>query len=127
MHVSKGCSYFIESKTARKSFQIDTEAEYRAMSAACSKILLLRGLLAELDFKQKSLTPLHADNTSAIRITENPVFHEGMKRIEVDFYFIRDEYLWNVISLPFISSGLQVLIFLPKLFLVRAISSWQTN
>ena len=78
------------------------------MSAACSEILWLRGLLSDLGFPQSSPTPLHADNTSAIRITENPIFHERTKHIEVDCHFIRDEYLRNVISLPFISSGLQI-------------------
>ena len=84
-----------------------TEAEYRAMSAACLEIIWLHGLIEELGFSQTSPTPLHADNTSAIRITENPVFHERTKHIEVACHFIRDEYLRNVISLPFISSSLQ--------------------
>ncbi|XXG61103.1 hypothetical protein AAC387_Pa04g2840 [Persea americana] len=52
-----------------------TEAEYRAMSAACSEILWLRGLLSDIGFPAPGATPLYADNTSAIRITENPIFH----------------------------------------------------
>jgi hypothetical protein len=55
------------------------------MSAACSEIVLLRGLLAELGFSQSNPTPLHADNTSAIQIAANPVYHERMKHIE-SFY-----------------------------------------
>ncbi|XP_050878064.1 uncharacterized mitochondrial protein AtMg00810-like [Lathyrus oleraceus] len=43
-----------------------TESEYRAMSAACSEIIWLCGLLAELDFSQIEPTSLYADNTSAI-------------------------------------------------------------
>ncbi|RVW98582.1 hypothetical protein CK203_032124 [Vitis vinifera] len=39
------------------------------MSLACSEIIWLRGLLAELDFSETDPTPLHADNTSAIQIT----------------------------------------------------------
>lgn len=76
-----------------------TEAEYRAMSYACSEILWLWGLLSELGFTQTSPTSLHADNIGAIRITENPVFHEHTKHIEVDYHFIRDEYKRDVISL----------------------------
>ena len=85
-----------------------TEAEYRAMSATCLEIIWLRGLLEELCFSLTSPTPLHADNTSVIRITENPVFYERTIHVEVACHFIRDEYLRNVISLPFISSSLQV-------------------
>ncbi|KAL5789627.1 hypothetical protein ACOSQ2_004515 [Xanthoceras sorbifolium] len=78
-----------------------TEAEYRAMSAACSEIIWLRGLLTELDFSQALPTSLHADNTSAIQIAVNPVYHERTKHIEVDYHFIRD-------ALSHISTTLQL-------------------
>ena len=61
-----------------------TEAEYRVMSITCSEIVWLCGLLEELRFPQTTSTPLHADNTSAIQIATNPVFHERTKHIEVD-------------------------------------------
>nr|KYP49861.1 Retrovirus-related Pol polyprotein from transposon TNT 1-94 [Cajanus cajan] len=64
-----------------KSF---TEAEYRSMSSACSEIVWLHCLLEELGFSQPDSTPLHADNTSAIQIASNLVFHEHTKHIEVD-------------------------------------------
>lgn len=85
-----------------------TEAEYRAMSTACSKIIWLRGLLEELGFPQPNPTHLHADNTSTIQIASNPVFHECTKHIEVDCHFIRDTLADRVISLPYISFDLQV-------------------
>ena len=85
-----------------------TEVEYGAMSTACSKIIWLRGLLKELGFPQTTSTPLHADNTSAIQIATNPIFHERTKHIEVDCHFIRDTLESRVISLPHISSDLQV-------------------
>jgi hypothetical protein len=85
-----------------------TEAEYRAMSTACSEIVWLRGLLEELGFPQVTSTPLHADNTSAIQIATNPVFHERTKHIEVDCHFIRNTLENQVISLPHISSDLQI-------------------
>ena len=66
-----------------------TEAEYRSMSSASSEIVWLRGLLADLGVNLQSPTPLHADNTSAIQITSNPVFHERTKHIEVDCHYIR--------------------------------------
>ena len=78
------------------------------MSGACSEIAWLRGLLFELGFPQSLPTPLHEDNTSAIRITVNPVFHERTKHIEVDYHFIRDEYVHDTTTLPHISTSLQV-------------------
>ena len=91
-----------------------TEAEYRAMSAACSEILWLRGLLSDIGFPAEGATPLYADNTSAIRITENPIFHERTKHIEVDCHFIRDELKRDVISLPHVSTELQFADILTK-------------
>ena len=66
------------------------EAEYCAMSTACSKIVWLRGLLEELGFPHTTSTPLYADNTSAIQIATNPGFHERTKHIEVDCHSNRD-------------------------------------
>lgn len=85
-----------------------TEAEYRAMSATCFEIIWLRGLLTELGFSQAQPTPLHADNTSAIQIAANPVYHERTKHIEVDCHSIRDAYDRRVISLPHISTSIQI-------------------
>lgn len=42
-----------------KSF---TETEYRAISSACSEIVWLNGLLADLGFAKFSATSLHANN-----------------------------------------------------------------
>ena len=78
------------------------------MSLACSEIIWLRGLLAELDFSMTDPTPLHADNTSAIQITANPVFHERTKHIEVDCHSICEAYDARVITLPHVSTDLQI-------------------
>ncbi|KAL5777433.1 hypothetical protein ACOSP7_010359 [Xanthoceras sorbifolium] len=62
----------------------------------------------KLGFPQLQPTPLHADNTSAIQITANPVFLERTKHIEVDCYFIREAFDRGVINLPHISTALQI-------------------
>jgi hypothetical protein len=55
-------------------FKSSIEAKYHDMSA-CSEIVWLRGLLEELGFPQITSTPLHVDNTSAIQIATNFIFH----------------------------------------------------
>jgi len=84
-----------------------TEAEYRAMSAACAEIIWLRGLLTDLEITQFTSTPLHADNLSAIQISVDPVFHERTKHIEVDCHFIRNAVDRELITLPHVPSNLQ--------------------
>ena len=83
------------------------ESKYCAMSSACSEIVWLCGLLAELGFPWFQPTPLHADNTSAIQIAANPIFHEQTKHIEVDCHSIREAFDGGVINLPHISTVLQ--------------------
>ena len=97
-----------KSKKQDRVSKSSTESEYRAMSQACSEILWLQGLLTELGFRQDTPTPLYGDNTSAIHLTANPIFHERTKHIEVDCHFIRDAFEDRVISLPHVTSTLQV-------------------
>ncbi|KAJ6398738.1 hypothetical protein OIU77_019500 [Salix suchowensis] len=84
--------FFPKSKKQDRVSKSSTESEYRAMSSAYSEITWLRGLLGELGFSQLQSTPFHADNTSAIQIAANPVFHERTKHNEVDCHSIRESF-----------------------------------
>ncbi|XP_042962597.1 uncharacterized mitochondrial protein AtMg00810-like [Carya illinoinensis] len=64
-----------KSKKQDRVSKSSTESEYRAMSLACSKIIWLRGLLAELDFSETDPTPLHADNTIINSESSNDAWH----------------------------------------------------
>lgn len=66
-----------------------TEAEYMAVNEAAKEGLWLKGLCAELGFKQ-DMFHLHCDSQSAIALAKNPVHHERTKHIDNKFHFIRD-------------------------------------
>ncbi|KAK9047931.1 hypothetical protein SSX86_033107 [Deinandra increscens subsp. villosa] len=66
-----------------------TEAEYIAASACCGQVLWIQNQMMDygINFME---TPMYADNTSAISITNNPVKHSKTKHIEIRYHFIRD-------------------------------------
>ncbi|PKU78407.1 Retrovirus-related Pol polyprotein from transposon TNT 1-94 [Dendrobium catenatum] len=75
-----------QSTVARSS----TEAEYRSLAIAASEVIWLRRLLSDFNLPPQAPMPLYCDNTSAIALANNPVFHARTKHIEVDCHFIRD-------------------------------------
>lgn len=61
-----------------------SETEYTAMAHGMCKLLWLRKLLTDLGIIVKTLIQLYGDNKAALYISENPVFHERPKHIELD-------------------------------------------
>jgi hypothetical protein len=69
-------------------------------------VLKLCGYVVE--FPPTDPTPLHGDNTSAIQIAANLVYHERIKHIEVDCHYIREAFTQGVITLPHVNTNLQI-------------------
>ena len=65
-----------------------TEAEYRVLSEATGGILHLQKIFINLDVNALRPTPLLSDNTSCIRLVDNPVLHEKTKHIDIRAHFI---------------------------------------
>ena len=53
------------------------------------EVLWLGSLVQELGFSCIQPIKMFCDNDAAIKISENPVFHERTKHIEIDCHFIR--------------------------------------
>lgn len=80
------------------------EAEYRSLATLTSEIQWLTYLLSELGFPPSAPITVHCDNQAAIHISENPVFHERTKHIEIDCHFIREKILSGLISPSYLRS-----------------------
>ena len=81
-----------------------TKVEYNALSDTISKLLWLRWLLKVLGVSTSSATPLYCDNQSVIHITQNDVFHEWTKHIEIDCHFIHYHLVHGDLKLISVSS-----------------------
>jgi hypothetical protein len=60
-----------------------------SIQASCEAISL-RKLLVGLFGQELSPTVIHGDNQSCIKLSENLVFHDRSKHIEIIYHFIRD-------------------------------------
>ena len=66
------------------------EAEYVAATAAACQAVWLRRVLRDLCHEQEKGTTIYCDNSSAISLSKNSVFHKRTKHIDTKFHFIRE-------------------------------------
>jgi hypothetical protein len=90
------------------------EAEYMAASQASCEALWLRKMLIGLFGVQLRPTVIYCDNQSCIKLSENPVFHDRSKHIEIRYHFIRDYVQRGAVELQYISTEEQVADILTK-------------
>jgi hypothetical protein len=67
-----------------------TKTEYMATSQASCEAIWLHKLLVGLFGHELRPTIIHCDNQSCIKLSENPIFHDRSKHIEIRYHFIRD-------------------------------------
>ena len=57
------------------------------------ELVWIRDLLSELHLLPSTPLRLYYDNTSAIHIAENSIFHQYTKHIEMDYHLLRQEVI----------------------------------
>jgi hypothetical protein len=96
INITSGCFSLgstITSWQSRKQYSITlstTEVEYiDACSASCEAIWLRKLLTGLFDLEMEE-TMILCDNQSCINMTENLVFHDKSKHIEIQYHYILD-------------------------------------
>ena len=79
------------------------EAEYIAANVTSHEAVWLRKLLAGLFDQELETTLIHCDNQSCVKLSENPIFHDRSKHIEIKYHFIRDTVQKGEVKLQYIS------------------------
>ena len=80
-------------------------AKYIVVESYCMQLLWMKQMLKDYGIEQGSIN-LHYDNSSAISISKNPVFHSCTKHIEIRHHFIRDLVKEKIVSLEFVSTNI---------------------
>jgi hypothetical protein len=94
--------------------QSSTKAEYHVKASTTKEIVWLHWLLVDMRVSLSHPTPIYCDNHSSIQIAHNLVFHERIKHIEINCHLTRHHLKYDTITLPFVSSSLQIADFFTK-------------
>ena len=74
-------------KQSRIALSTD-EAEYIAACFASCEAIWLRKLMSGLFDLEMDTTEILCDNQSCIKMSENPMFHDRSKHIEISYFYI---------------------------------------
>nr|GEW29923.1 ribonuclease H-like domain-containing protein [Tanacetum cinerariifolium] len=86
----------------------------RALASVTSEVISVLKILKDLDCSNLLPVKVFCDNSSAIKIAANPVFHERTKHLEIDLHFVREKILAGVIKTEKIDTANQIADILTK-------------
>ena len=95
-------SWFSKKKSC-VALSID-ESEYVATFSASCDAVWLRKILSDIFELQLDATCIHCDNQSCMKLSENPVSHDKLKHIEINYHYIRDMVERGAVKLQYIAT-----------------------
>lgn len=102
-----------ESKKQRSVALSTNEAEYMGMAEATKEAIFLRNLMLEIGVVQGPLL-IYNDNQGALKLSENPVFHNRSKHIDMRYHFLRDKVKVGTVTFKHISTNRMIADILTK-------------
>ncbi|WMV37246.1 hypothetical protein MTR67_030631 [Solanum verrucosum] len=96
------------SKKQRMIARSSIEAEYRAVASVLAETNWVTNLLAKLTPKFQKVPTIYCDNVGATYLCANPIFHNRMKHIVVDFHFVRNQVQLKQVQVFHIQSAYQL-------------------
>jgi hypothetical protein len=84
------------------------EAEYRSLASTTCEVIWLGNLFNSFGLKNLLPVDIFCDNSAAIQIAANPVFHEKTKHFELDVHLVREKVSAGVIKTIKIHTDMQV-------------------
>ena len=76
--------------------------------------LVVRKLLYDLFDLHMDATCIYCDSQSFVKLSENPLFHDKSKHIEIKYHYIRDMVQRGAVKLQYVATDEQVADVLTK-------------
>lgn len=80
------------------------ESEYMALKEAIKESLYIKSLISQIpaiNSTIKDTKVLYTDSQSSIDLANNPIYHSRTKHIDIQYHFVRENVINNVISLVY--------------------------
>jgi len=71
-----------------------TEAKYHMLGITCQEAIWLKQLCQELQMTLNEPTDVYMDNTGVVALSNNPIFHNWSKYIDIRWHFMQD-LIWS--------------------------------
>eukprot|EP00253_Pinus_taeda_P036696 PITA_36696 len=91
-----------------------SKAKYMAASTTLCEAIWLRNLLVNLFRRNMEATKIMCDNQSCIKLSDNPVFHDRSRHIDIQCHFAKDCVQRGTVQLSYTPTGEQVADILTK-------------
>ena len=79
------------------------KVEYVVYFSLSCEVVWLRKLLSNIFDLQFDATCLHCDNQSCMKLSDNPVFHDKSKHIEIKYHYIKDMVQRGAVKLQYVT------------------------
>ena len=90
------------------------EAKYVVACSASCEAVWLQKLLSDIFDLELDATCIHCDNQSCMKLSENSVFHDKSKHIEIKYHYIRDMVHKGAVNLQYVVMDEQIANVLTK-------------
>ena len=84
------------------------EAEYTATTSCCTQLLWMKQTLQDVQVFYDQSIPIIFDNTNAISMSKNLIFHSKTKHILIKYHFLREQVANQIMKLEYIPIKEQV-------------------
>ena len=88
--------------------------KYVTACLSSCEAMRVRKLLFDLFDLQLDATCIYCDNQSCVKLSENPMFHDKLKHIEIKYHYIRDMVQRGEMKLQYVAMDEQIADVLTK-------------